>query len=476
VTKTACSSAFDYDKLGDLQAVVLVDAKRQAINQLSGELITAFTQIENFVVTQDQIKTLSSGFVREGAVSYANGSGLGEVCVTLTAYTTVEDEAQFAPVQLTSKGQVCQQRPELSINEVRQLTREKALLEILTDYDRKLADLTQDALLRLFRQVSYTQDGFLENTDVYCVQAQAYILPVEVMALLAIPTPTPTATSTPTPTPTWTPTATPRPTNTPTWTPTPLATATPTRTPTPVATATPIAGATRVNTVDGAVYVYVPGGTFNMGSNNGKENEKPVHQVTLGGYWIMRTEVTNALYSACVQAGGCTAPNDSRWNTSTYANHPVTNVNWGQANDYARWAGGSLPSEAQWEFACRGLDVYQYPWGDTAPDASRANYGDSTNGAKPVGSYPAGASPYGALDMAGNVWEWTADWYDENYYGQSPTSNPTGPASGGGRVARGGSYSSTDGVRCAYRNRNMPSFRSAYDGFRVVVGVGVPPR
>jgi formylglycine-generating enzyme required for sulfatase activity len=474
VTKTECASTYAYPSLETLKAALLLKAKQTAVNELYGELITGLTEVENFAVTRDQIQALSSGFVRvRGSEHYHNGANLGEVCVTIDAYTTPEDRAKFSPAPVGKR--LCVTEPNRTVAQVRRSAEENVLVQALHEYDRRLVDVDQETLLRLLRQVAYTESNFLQGTDSFCVAAQGYILPVEVMALLAMPTPTFTATATRTPT--WTPTATPRPTNTPTGTPTPLATPTPTRTPTPVATATLIAGATRVNTADGAVYVYVPGGTFNMGSNNGAEDEKPVHQVTLDSYWIMRTEVTNAQFAACVRAGACTAPGNIIWNESRYAERPVTHVDWNQASAYARWAGGSLPSEAQWEFACRGLDVYQYPWGDSAPDASRANYGDSTNGTKPVGSYLAGASPYGALDMAGNVWEWTADWYGADYYAQSPVRNPTGPASGTFRALRGGSYSSSStNVRCAVRDWYLPGSRHDFFGFRVAVGGGVFPQ
>ena len=228
-----------------------------------------------------------------------------------------------------------------------------------------------------------------------------------------------------------------------------------------------------VNPVDDAVYVYVPEGEFTMGSGDGGANEQPVHKIFLDAFWIMRTEVTNAQYGRCVRAGICIAPqgDGGRWKDVRYANHPVVWIDWDQANTYAEWVNGRLPTEAEWEKACRGDDLRTYPWGDADPSAKLLNFSDSGIGdTTVVGSYPAGASPYGALDLAGNVWEWVSDWYDGGYYGQSVESNPTGPVSGGFRVWRSGSFHyDAVSVRCA--GRPWFSTESPHDdvGFRVVL-------
>ena len=187
--------------------------------------------------------------------------------------------------------------------------------------------------------------------------------------------------------------------------------------------------------------VLVPAGTFQMGcdsAHNGgygcgaaHSDELPLHMVTLDAYRIDRTEVTNAQYAQCVAAGGCTVPADYSsstcspyYNKATYAKYPVIHVTWHQADAYCRWAGKRLPSEAEWEKAARGAsDTRAYPWGDGTPTCALVNgdvNGYCVGDTNAVGSYPAGVSPYGALDMAGNVWEWVNDWYSDTYYSVSP--------------------------------------------------------
>jgi formylglycine-generating enzyme required for sulfatase activity/tRNA A-37 threonylcarbamoyl transferase component Bud32 len=262
------------------------------------------------------------------------------------------------------------------------------------------------------------------------------------------------------------------PTELPAETPTEEPTAVPTEEPTPAAPpADASLGDTWTRPADGMVMVYVPAGEFEMGSTEGDANEQPVHTVLLDGFWIDRTEVTNAQYLRCVEAGGCSPPpesssatRDSYYGNSTYDNYPVTKVHWHLAADYCAWAGARLPTEAQWEYAARGPEGRVFPWGDEF-DGTRLNYCDANcpreyadetvddgyaADTAPVGSYPGGASWCGALDMAGNVWEWVADSYGD--YPSGRQVNPTGPSSGEVLVLRGGSWFNAQfNARCAFR-------------------------
>ncbi|MCZ2122125.1 MAG: formylglycine-generating enzyme family protein, partial [Anaerolineales bacterium] len=272
-----------------------------------------------------------------------------------------------------------------------------------------------------------------------------------------------------------------RPTKTPTLTttPTPTVTSTPSITPTPK----PGVGSTWISPKDGMVMMFVPAGEFSMGSNTGESDERPIHTVYLDSYWIDKTEVTNAMYKKCVDAGKCNPPNssksytrDSYYGNSEFNDFPVIYVSWNDAKAYCDWRGDGtrLPTEAEWEKAASWDDDKKekrvYPWGDSI-SCSFANYwgkdggciGDTTK----VGSYPSGASFYGALDMAGNVWEWVADWYNAAYYGSSPSSNPLGPTSGQYRVLRGGSWlNGNNYVRSSYRNWFTPDDPYIVFGFR----------
>jgi formylglycine-generating enzyme required for sulfatase activity len=226
---------------------------------------------------------------------------------------------------------------------------------------------------------------------------------------------------------------------------------------------------TRTRPADGMVMVFVPEGSFMMGSDDGYSDEVPQHGVLLDSFWIDQTEVTNAMYQACVSDGLCTASthaDDSNFNND---NQPVVGVDWNDAKAYCEWAGAQLPTEAQWEYAARGPDGNIYPWGNDGPNSDLANYGGNVGDTSLVGSYPDGASWVGALDMAGNVWEWVADWYDADYYQtlDTPALNPLGPASGALRVLRGGAGGSfEDDVRTAARNRVGPGDHHNSVGFR----------
>lgn len=225
---------------------------------------------------------------------------------------------------------------------------------------------------------------------------------------------------------------------------------------------------------NGVLFVYVPEGCFMMGSDQLSEDERPVHRVCLSPYWIGQTEVTNAQYRACVDAGACSAPsNTTHFNDPAYADHPVVYVSWGDAVAYAEWLGGSLPTEAQWEYAARGPDGLIYPWGNDPPTCAMANIFDCEGGTTPVGIYPDGASWVGALDMVGNVWEWVADVYDADYYRRvgNGVQDPTGPGSGTYVGLRGASWDNDEPyfMPAASRIGDYRDSRYSVLGFRVVM-------
>ncbi|MBI3450060.1 MAG: SUMF1/EgtB/PvdO family nonheme iron enzyme [Acidobacteria bacterium] len=261
--------------------------------------------------------------------------------------------------------------------------------------------------------------------------------------------------------------------------------------------------ALRITGADGAAMVLVPAGEFLMGSGSSdgqaEADERPQHRVTLNAFYIDRYEVTNGQYATFLKsARSHTAcdPNETRgkdhtpdaatWNNAEWngTRQPVVNVDWYDAAAYCGSVGKRLPTEAEWEKAARGTDGRIYPWGNDAPGAfPQGNFADESAKRKhsdwtivsgyddgfaetaPVGSFPRGASPYGAEDMAGNVWEWVRDWYDAGYYAKSPS--PMGPSGGTSRVLRGGSWSNVPRyLRSAYRNSIDPAYRYFYIGFR----------
>jgi formylglycine-generating enzyme required for sulfatase activity len=266
---------------------------------------------------------------------------------------------------------------------------------------------------------------------------------------------------------------------------TPSPTPTPTPTPTPLAGQVPEAGSTQVSSQDGMEMVYIPAGTFLMGSEDGEEDEQPIHEVHLDAYWIDRTEVTNAMFAAFLNEEGNQSQEGTSWldsadtdvrihqvegewmADSNFEQHPVTEVTWYGAAAYCQWVGRRLPTEAEWERAARGEEGFVYPHGNTAPTCNQANYRGCVGYTTIVGSHLGGASPYGVLDMAGNVFEWVSDWYGGDYYQESPHENPSGPSSGGMRVQRGGSWYSTLFVlRTTNRSNSDPGDSQGSLGFR----------
>jgi len=247
----------------------------------------------------------------------------------------------------------------------------------------------------------------------------------------------------------------------------------PTATPIPEATpAPPTVAPTPTPFTPPEGMVLIPAGYFRMGSASGQANERPEHPVLLDAFYIDRFEVTNASYRECVNAGACT-PSRTRSSFThsgyrddpAYDNYPVLGVTWEQADDYCAWAGKRLPTEAEWEYAASGPDNLVWPWGNTFdPSLSAASAPD----AQPVDSYPAGASPFGVLNMAGNVAEWVADGYEAAFYANSPASNPVNEVGGGTRIYRGGSFANTNSAFYTTSRRYLKSrtFSDVDIGFR----------
>jgi formylglycine-generating enzyme required for sulfatase activity len=263
-------------------------------------------------------------------------------------------------------------------------------------------------------------------------------------------------------------------------------------------------GSTQVSAKDGMTMVYVPAGDFLMGSLEGVgvKDEAPQHTVYLDAFWIDQTEITNDMFNAFVSATGYLTgaekagisadivganrlhPQGPESDLTNREKHPTVHMSWYDATAYCEWVGRRLPTEAEWEKAARGTDGRTYPWGNTKPDGTLADFADSNtsfywsdstinDGYKvtaPVDSYPAGKSIYGALDMAGNAWEWVSDWYSEDYYLTSPTSNPLGPEAGIGRVLKGGSwFSNASNIRSARRLMDDPKLGFCNGSFRCVL-------
>ena len=243
---------------------------------------------------------------------------------------------------------------------------------------------------------------------------------------------------------------------------------------------TPEARSKKITVKDLVPMVLVPAGEFTMGSNEGNDDERPVHRIHLDAYYIDKYEVTVGQYGEFLDTNSFDPP--PSWTTMaqpSYENRPVVNVDWKDANNYCKWAGKRLPTEAEWEKAARGTDQRIYPWGNDPPTPQRANYGKTTwdNHAAlvPVGQLEDSKSPYGIYDMAGNVWEWVSDWYDPDYYTNSPLRNPAGPESGKYRVMRGGSWDlAPENLRSSRRDFNImstadydsPAYRNFNSGFR----------
>ncbi len=263
----------------------------------------------------------------------------------------------------------------------------------------------------------------------------------------------------------------------------------------------------RVSGFDGATLVYVPSGWFVMGDKSGDKDERPPRKIFVSGFWIDREEATAERFANFVaQTGYKTTAEKRKWSWTwdaslrkgkgswrktkgadwqrpegsksswkTIPTQPVSHVSWVDAEAYCRWAGRRLPTEAEWERAARGGDGRRYPWGKMR-EAMRANLKggkDGFPGVAPVGRFPKGASPFGALDMSGNVWEWVADRYRSQAYRKMAERDPHGPAKGKTRVVRGASWGSPVAWATAHnRYHRSPDYTNNKIGFRCATGEG----
>ena len=221
------------------------------------------------------------------------------------------------------------------------------------------------------------------------------------------------------------------------------------------------AGETMVSSADGMPLVYIPASDFEMGSTSGNPDSAPIHTVALNGYWMDRTEVTNAMFVKFLNAMGNQTEGGTSWvdprsslvqifeNNGTWqfqsdkGNYPIVGVSWYGAKAYCEWTNRRLPTEAEWEYAARGTDGRRFPWGNEDLDCDRAHYSGCGKGTLAVDDLPLGISPFGIFNMAGNVAEWVNDRYAPDYYQESPMLNPTGPNNGYLRVVRGGYWGDT---------------------------------
>jgi formylglycine-generating enzyme required for sulfatase activity len=258
----------------------------------------------------------------------------------------------------------------------------------------------------------------------------------------------------------------------------------------------PVAGADLPRTAtgkDGAPMALIPAGPFPMGvpkgDRDGGRDEYPNHDVFLDAYYIDAFEVTNGRYREFVRETGHrppqhpTDPSRNLWRGTimpeSIADRPVINVDWHDADAYCRWTGRRLPTEAEWEKAARGTDDRRFPWGNVEPTHKHLNFNQRWQGENtlmPVGSYEAGKSPFGVYDMAGNVWEWVADWYDAYYYEKSPARNPKGPETGTHKVLRSSGWEvETPLVRSVTRVKSDPLNRNHSTGFRCAADAMTAP-
>ena len=216
--------------------------------------------------------------------------------------------------------------------------------------------------------------------------------------------------------------------------------------------------------------VYIPAGEFTMGTG-AKDKEILSHKVYLDAYWMDQTDVTNAMYAVCVKAGACSHPAryDNYFDNPKFADYPVVYVTWYAAQTFCTWEGRTLPTEAQWEKAARGWDDRPYPWGTNLPDITLLNYNGDHEDIVSAYDYLIALSPYGLLQMSGNVRQWMSDWYQRTYYSISPYKNPQGPDTGEYKSLRGGAFDDDfQEVETTYRAYHEPTSAGQERGFRCV--------
>ena len=231
----------------------------------------------------------------------------------------------------------------------------------------------------------------------------------------------------------------------------------------------------------GITFIAIPAGRFRMGSDKGHNDEKPVHEVRITQAFLLgKYPVTNAQYARFLEAAGKKAMKPASWDDRRFnqPEQPVVGVSWDEARAFCEWAGGRLPTEAEWEYACRAGTITEYSFGDDAKDLGEyAWFGDNSDGhTQPVGAKK--PNPWGLYDMHGNVWEWCQDGFDSGYYAKSPRDDPPGPPKASRRVIRGGGWADVaEGCRSAYRCASEPAYRFGDLGFRVAaVPLGPVPR
>jgi formylglycine-generating enzyme required for sulfatase activity len=338
------------------------------------------------------------------------------------------------------------------------------------------ATAAEDRAIIEARATEFVRNSAATLTAIAAVQTAQ---PTPTFTPLATPTVLPTATPSPEPTRTSTSTVSPEPTHT--------LTATLSPSPSPTATFTPTPLPSEIVDGYGVPMVFVPAGPFVRGSSNGESDEAPPATITLDTFYIDKHQVTNARYVDFLNSENILpdAPQlglwvdmddkdtmiefrDNEWGFKDgKADYPMVEVSWAGADAYCRWREAKLPTEAEWEKAARGVDGRAYPWGNQDPSCDYANMPGCGSPLEQVHTMEKGKSPYGAHHMAGNVWEWVNDWYDEAYYADAPGHDPPGPLTGEARVLRGGAASdTTSDMRAANRHSEDPAKTHGNVGFR----------